>query len=171
MPGIFPHSSCVFHTRLLPLQVGEVVGVEEGGEVRAGLTSLLQSAGSDDHRARSVVPDIGSLVTEIINAESANNSETNNLDDVSDGRYEDNADQGDNAEGVNNEASDGAGPSDEAEAREVKDEVPEIKDEIDNVNEALDMETETTVNNVNNDNGGDNLAEDVKDEIKTEDSV
>lgn len=95
VPGLFPHSACVFHTRLLPMQSG---GQEEA---RPG-----------------PVHDISSLVTEVFIA--ANN-----------------------AENVNNDASDG----DVAPNREfAKEELPEIDDEIENVNKEAEMETETSVN-------------------------
>jgi hypothetical protein len=75
----------------------------------------LQSDGQEEVRP---VHDIGSLVTEVFTA--ANN-----------------------AENVNNDASDGA----EVPNREfTKEELPEIDDEIENVNKEAEMETETSVN-------------------------
>merc|ERR1712037_811164 len=95
-------STCVFHTRLLP----------------------IQSQGPEESR-RSPVPDISSLVTEVLTA--ANNTE--------------------NMQAMNNEDSNEVQPNREC----VKEEVPDVTDEIENVNkESVD---ENRVNNQNENNG------------------
>lgn len=108
VPALFAHSTCVFHTRLLP----------------------IQSTGPEESR-RSPVPDISSLVTEVLTA--ANNTESmqaiNNMDSI------------------NNEATDEVQPNREC----VKEEVPEVTDEIDNVNK--EFVDENRVNNQNENNG------------------
>lgn len=108
VPALFPHSTCVFHTRLLP----------------------IQSQGPEESR-RSPVPDISSLVTEVLTA--ANNTE--NMQAMN------------NVDSVNNEATNEVQPNREC----VKEEVPEVTDEIENVNkESVD---ENRVNNQNENNG------------------
>jgi len=93
LPNLFPHSTCVFHTRLQP----------------------TQSLGAEQVKTEAV-PDIGSLVTEVLTA--ANNPDT-----------------------INNDASQEAAPT-----LPNREEPPEIKDEIENVHEEdLDMEIGATV--------------------------
>ena len=92
--------------------------------------NLLQSTGPEESR-RSPVPDISSLVTEVLTA--ANNTE--NMQAMN------------NVDSVNNEATNEVQPNREC----VKEEVPEVTDEIENVNkESVD---ENRVNNQNENNG------------------
>ena len=90
---------------------------------------MLQSTGPEESR-RSPVPDISSLVTEVLTA--ANNTE--NMQAMN------------NVDSVNNEATNEVQPNREC----VKEEVPEVTDEIENVNkESVD---ENRVNNQNENN-------------------
>jgi len=119
VPALFPHSTCIFHTRLLP----------------------MQSSGPAESR-RSPVPDISSLVTEVLTA--ANNTESAPAVDIMDN--------------MNNDATNELQPNREC----VKEEVPEVADEIDNMNKGTVDPTEDPVNN-QNDNNGANVDEGDKD--------
>ena len=94
--------------------------------------NLLQSTGPEESR-RSPVPDISSLVTEVLTA--ANNAES--MQAIN------------NVENTNNEAINEVQPNREC----VKEEVPEVKDEIENVKKEFVDETENAVNNQNDNNG------------------
>ena len=93
---------------------------------------MLQSTGPEETR-RSPVPDISSLVTEVLTA--ANNTESmqtiNNMDNI------------------NNEANHEVQPNREC----VKEEVPEVTDEIENVNKEILGESDSLVNNQQDNNG------------------
>merc|ERR1712010_367583 len=92
----------------------------------------IQSTGPEESR-RSPVPDISSLVTEVLTA--ANNTESmqtiNNMDNI------------------NNEANHEVQPNRES----VKEEVPEVTDEIENVNKEILGEPDNLVNNQQDNNG------------------
>lgn len=94
--------------------------------------NLLQSTGPEESR-RSPVPDISSLVTEVLTA--ANNTE--NMQAIN------------NVDSINNEATNEVQPNREC----VKEEVPEVTDEIENVNKEFVDESENRVNNQSENNG------------------
>ena len=91
-----------------------------------------QSSGPAESR-RSPVPDISSLVTEVLTA--ANNTESAPAVDIMDN--------------MNNDATNELQPNREC----VKEEVPEVADEIDNMNKGTVDPTEDPVNNQNDNNG------------------
>ena len=72
VPALFAHSTCVFHTRLLPIQVGFYLYQSLLPLLIVGCTTNLkilpQSTGPEESRQRSPVPDISSLVTEVLTA-------------------------------------------------------------------------------------------------------
>ena len=150
VPALFAHSTCVFHTRLLPIQVGFYLYQSLLPLLIVGCTTNLkilpQSTGPEESRQRSPVPDISSLVTEVLTA--ASNAESmqaiNNVD------------------GINNEATNEVQPNREC----VKEEVPEVTDEIENlIKEPVD-ETENPVNNQHDTNGS-NISEGDKENEST----
>ena len=122
--------------------------------------TFLQSTGPEEsQRQRSPVPDISSLVTEVLTA--ANNAESMQLQ-AAINNVENSIN---NPEATNNEVQ----PNRES---DVKEEVPEVTDEIEenliNKEPVVDETENNPVNNQHHDNNGPNISEgDIKEEEST----